>query len=56
MQNIERMMRSEDGGGRRGNFTQNLTIVQQGRPNRRTSEQQAKKVRRETQNEYERNH
>lgn len=55
MQNIERMLRSEDGGGRRGNFTQNLTIVQQGRPNRRTSEQEAKKVRKATQAEYERN-
>lgn len=54
MQNVERMMR-EEGGGRRGNFTQNLTIVQQGRPNRRTSEQEAKKVRKATQAEYERN-
>lgn len=39
----------------RGNFTQNVTIVQQGRPDRRTSEQQARKLRRETQREYERN-
>lgn len=54
MQNVERMLR-QDGGGRRGDFTQNLTIVQQGRPNRRTTEQEAKKVRKAAELEYERN-
>lgn len=54
MQNVERMMR-EDRGGSRGDFTQNLTIVQQGRPNRRTTEQEARKVRKAAQQEYERN-
>ncbi|QYW02125.1 tape measure protein [Stenotrophomonas phage Sonora] len=52
MENMERMMK-EGGAGGRGDFTQNLTIVQQGRPNRRTTEQEARKVRKAAQMEYE---
>lgn len=45
MQNVERMMKQgEVGGGR--NVTQNVTIVQQGRPDNRTPEQNAKAFRR----------
>lgn len=53
MQNIDRMLREDRGG--RGDFNQNLTIIQQGRPNKRTTEQEARKVRKAAQAEYERN-
>lgn len=43
MQNVERMLREERGGG--GNFTQNLTVVQAGRPDRKTPEQTARAAR-----------
>lgn len=47
---LERLSRNvEDGAGKsRGNFTQNLTIVQQGRPNNKTSMQEARHVRKQT--------
>lgn len=43
MERIERMMREQDG-GRRGSITQNLTIIQQGKPNNQTSRQEARQV------------
>lgn len=54
MQNIESLLR-EDRQGRRGNFYSSLTIVQQGRPDNKTTEQQAKKVRKVQQREFEEN-
>lgn len=47
MQNVERMMKQERGSGR-GNLTQNVTIVQQGRPDRKTPGQAAGALRRQT--------
>lgn len=43
MERIERMMREQDG-GRRSSITQNLTIIQQGKPNNQTSRQEARQV------------
>lgn len=46
----------QNGGRRgRGDFHQNLTIIQQGKPNRKTTDQEARKVRRATKKEYEAN-
>lgn len=48
-------MSENGGGGGRGDFTQNVTIVQQGKPDRRTATHQARALRKQTQAEYERN-
>ena len=54
MHNIEQLLR-EDRGARGGSVTQNVTIVQQGKPDRSTAAQQARALRKETRLEYERN-
>lgn len=51
---MERMAEMAERGGGRGDFTQNVTIVQQGKPDRKTAGQQARAVRKQTQAEYER--
>jgi hypothetical protein len=52
---MERMAAMAEQGGERGNFTQNVTIVQQGKPDRRTPSHQARALRKQTQAEFERN-
>lgn len=54
MHNIEQLLR-EDRGARGGSVTQNVTIVQQGKPDRSTAAQQARALRKEARLEYERN-
>lgn len=44
MERIERMMRDQNDGGSRRSITQNLTIIQQGKPNNQTSRQEARQV------------
>ena len=53
MQEMMNHLRNNGAGG--GSVTQNVTIVQQGKPDRSTAAQQARALRKEARLEYERN-